>query len=223
MFRFMERVAKRSMLFASCGLLSLVGHLVIIGLPAWWPRSEPPRIYPPIVVDIVMEAVPEPVVEPAPEPEPQPEPAPEPPPEPESQPVLPEPVPEPKVEAKTPPEVPREEPPAPEIRVVNHPDHQAEESAYWSLVSQRIVSGIRTPRPARHGSSADQVVVELAIASDGHIEDSRISGDSPALVNRVKQAVRNADPLPPPPAHLPTPLEAKLPIRFEIKSASAPR
>ncbi len=221
MFRFMERVAKRSILFASCGLLSLVGHLVFIGLPAWWPRSEPPRIYPPIVVDIVMEAVPDPVVEPAPAPEPEPPPEAEeikpPEPEPEPKPVLPEPVPEPKVEAQTPPEVPRAEPPAPEIRVVNQPDHRAEESAYWNLVSQRIVSGTRTPRPARHSSSADRVVVELAIASDGHIEDSRITGDSPALGNRVKQAVRNADPLPPPPAHLPTPLEAQLPIRFESK------
>ena len=223
----METSRKRPLLFACCGLLSLILHILLVGWPVWWPRPTPARTQTPILVEIVMEALPAPVSKPEPEPAPTPEAPPEPKPEPAAaapalepalpEPAPPEPAPAPPVEAQAPPEVPPETTPVPEIRVLNEPDHQAEESAYWSLVSQRIATALRTGRPSRPPLTGGRVVLELSISADGSIAGNRISGGTPSLVNRVRHALRDANPLPPPPAHLPTPLEAQLPIRFESR------
>lgn len=221
---------RRRILFACCGLASVLVHAALVSLNYFQPaRPVTPPPQPPMYFEIVVE--PRTVAQPDPEPEPEP-PPPEPPPEPEPEPEplpLPEPTPAPEPPPKPPPEpapepvvAPKEEPPpekAPpsEVSIVVTTESQVqEEEAYWKAVAARLAAGLRYPRSSTRPPAA-RMVVELTIGSDGSILQRHLVDEAgpAALKAAVYRAVDQAQPLPAPPPHLDTPVDVRLPIRFE--------
>lgn len=206
----MDIRTQRRLLFAGFGLLSLLGHAGLIGLPLLWGREPPPVQTKPILVSILMEAPAPP--EPVPWPEPMLEPTPEP---------LPEPVPElvPETIANPPPEPEPEpvrdpDPPAPPVLSVSTPDQAADEETYWQTVVTRLSHDLQQKADGAGALRPGRVMVELTVGADGRIEESDVTGNSSRLMAVARRAVVEADPLPAPPPGMQAPVKARLPIRF---------
>lgn len=92
----------------------------------------------------------------------------------------------------------------------------SEEEAYWKIVAERLAAGLRYP-PGAARPHAARFVVELTIGSDGTILQRHLMDTSgpAALQAAVYRAVDQANPFPAPPPHLDTPVDVRLPIRFE--------
>jgi len=123
-----------------------------------------------------------------------------------------EPLPEEKTE-------PPEEKPVEQVVQITSEQIQEMKESYWSEVSRRIAQHLTYPSAARRAGISGIVTAQIRIDANGRLVHSEIHSETCGRLfsTAAETAIAKATPFPPPDHALAPPVEAELPIRFEVR------